>query len=577
MKSGGETGTLKMKAICRSQITVAGLLFFLCACLSARANVYATDIRLNGSLQAGVVSPGSPLAISFILNDVATHVSVQICAGAHAIKTFASDAGQAGTNAGLNTVVWDGTNDDSSAAAVGVYNIRITASAGGYETWTNITDDGTNFDVFLPTSIAVNKNTNSPYYGRVFIGNGMAGAVDFTNSSSGDVYVGNGILKCNADGSPAEEGGFSTGGYAWGNGGYAAPSPWKMDVGSDDRLYVDDWSGNGVVLSFDQVLSTNYLNVLRQDNYPYSGILLSGPCVVGAGTNMRIFMADVNSIDLQGMGILSWEINSNGVAATNDTGMVDVALSTNASDLSLAPYAVSLDTNGDICTIQRNWDLSITQAISDLNPKVLCFAPASSGGPPETTALWEIGQGDPTMVNNYGVAVDPTAKFVAVATRGFGGDLENFQDGGVSLFLAASGSLVTNMTQDPEGYTNQEFFDVAWDNVGNLYTVYGEDGFSQCGWRVYSPPGSNQATTVAVPFIQVYDAITPPQLSQPTNIMGQLNFTLLGQSNVTYVIQQSPDLINWTSVATNFSPASDLPISVYPPDTQDFYRAVANP
>jgi hypothetical protein len=42
-------------------------------------------------------------------------------------------------------------------------------------TWTNITDDGTNFDVFYPTSIAVNKNTNSPYYGRVFIGNGYSG------------------------------------------------------------------------------------------------------------------------------------------------------------------------------------------------------------------------------------------------------------------------------------------------------------------------------------------------------------------------------------------------------------------
>jgi hypothetical protein len=59
--------------------------------------------------------------------------------------------------------------------------------------------------------------------------------------------------------------------------------------------------------------------------------------------------------------------------------------------------------------------------------------------------------------------------------------------------------------------------------------------------------------------------------------LGQLNFTLTGQSNITYVIQQSPDLINWTPVATNFSPSSIQPISVSPPDTQDFYRAVASP
>jgi hypothetical protein len=555
----------------RSQVMVAGLLLFLCACLSARANVYATDIRLNGSLQSGLVLPGNPLTISFILNDVATNVSVEICAGTNVVKTFTSEAGEVGTNSGLNAVVWDGTNTDGSAAAVGVYNVRIAAAAAGYATWTNFTDDGTNFQVFEPASIAVNKNANSPYYGRVFIGNCKAGAEDFTNGSN--VYMDAGIFKCNADGSACDEGGFSTGGYGWGGGGYQNPSPWKMDVGSDDRLYVDDWSENGVVVSFDQVLSTNYLNVLRSDNYPYTGILLSGPCVMGEGTNMQIYMADINQTNNEidpGLGILSWTFSSNSVIAIGDTGIVDVTL-TNNSDLTEAPYAVSVDALGNIYTIQR------VETNSDPNSTLLCFPPPPGGGPPDTKSLWEIGGGNPTLVNNTGVAVDPTARFVAVATRGFGVDSENLQDGGVSIFLAADGALVTNMTQDPEGFTNQEFFDVTWDNVGNLYTIYAEDGFQLSGWRVYSPPGSNQATTVAVPFIQVYNSITPPQLTQPTNNMGQLNFTLLGQSNVTYVVQQSPDLINWTPVATNFSATSVIPIWVSPPDAQDFYRAVANP
>jgi hypothetical protein len=552
-----------MKAKCRRQILWVGLFLFLCAGLQAQANVYATDIRINGSLQAGVVVPGSPLTISFILNDLATNVSVQIYAGTNVLKTFASDAGEAGTNAGLNTVVWDGTNDDNSAAAVGVYNVRITAAAAGYGTWTNITDDGTNFDVFYPTSIAVNKNTNSPYYGRVFIGNGEAGTLVFTNGNSVD--MGNGILKCNADGSPADEGGFGTGGYTWNGDRYVNPSPWKMDIGSDDRLYVDDWSGKGVVESFDEVLSTNYLDVLRADNYPYASISLSGLSVVGAGTNMQIFMADYHQVQL-GLGILSWMLNSNGVAATNDTGMDDVALSTNGSDLTITPYAVSVDTNENIYTIQS---VNYTNAT---DPTVLCFPPALSGGPPETNATWEIGGPNLRLLNNTGVAVDPTAKFVAVSTRGYG-DPEFELEGGVSIFIANDGTLVTNILQDPAGNTNQEMIDVAWDNVGNLYALDHSDSV----WRVYSPPGSNQTTTIAVPVIQVYDAITPPQLSQPSASAGQLNFTLLGQSNITYVIQQSPDLINWTPVATNFSPASVLPVSLSPPDTQDFYRAVANP
>ena len=34
-------------------------------------------------------------------------------------------------------------------------------------------------------------------------------------------------------------------------------SPWKMAVGGDDRLYVDDYSGQGVVVSFDPTIETN--------------------------------------------------------------------------------------------------------------------------------------------------------------------------------------------------------------------------------------------------------------------------------------------------------------------------------
>jgi len=59
--------------------------------------------------------------------------------------------------------------------------------------------------------------------------------------------------------------------------------------------------------------------------------------------------------------------------------------------------------------------------------------------------------------------------------------------------------------------------------------------------------------------------------------MGQLNFTLTGQSNVTYVVQQSSDLVNWTPVCTNFALTPIVPISISPPDTQDFYRAVTSP
>ena len=77
-----------MKAICRNTMFWVGLVLCSCAGQTARANVYATDIRLNGSLQAGVVVPGRPVTISYILNDIATQVSLQILSGTNVIKTF---------------------------------------------------------------------------------------------------------------------------------------------------------------------------------------------------------------------------------------------------------------------------------------------------------------------------------------------------------------------------------------------------------------------------------------------------------------------------------------------------------
>src|SRR5208283_4730805 len=148
-------------------------------------------------------------------------------------------------------------------------------------------------------------------------------------------------------------------------------------------------------------------------------------------------------------------------------------------------------------------DLDITNASNDLDMRVLSFPPNAEGNAPDTNALWQIGAGDPTLENAYGVAVDPTATFVAVASRGWGPDVENLQQGGLSIFRAANGLLVTNISQDPDGNTNQEFVDVNWDNVGNLYAL----DFSDSVWRVYSPPGSNRSMTVAAPIIQVLDQL----------------------------------------------------------------------
>ena len=86
--------------------------------------------------------------------------------------------------------------------------------------------------MFDPIGIAVNKNTNSPFYGRVFVGND---APYYDNAA--------GIYKFNADGSPADEGGFSQELSAGPTTRQATSTArGRLPLREDDTVYINDWS-----------------------------------------------------------------------------------------------------------------------------------------------------------------------------------------------------------------------------------------------------------------------------------------------------------------------------------------------
>lgn len=456
----------------------------LTAARSARANVYATNIKLNGSLADTSFTPGGTVAVSYILNEPATAgVTLEILSGATVVRTLTCNSPNAGTTRGLNTVAWDGKNNSGLNVPAGTYRVRITAKAGGYSAWTQISDDANpgNY-AYEPTGLTVNKNTNSLYYGRVFVGNSHAGS----GSSLGDQV---GILKLNADGSYADEGGFSTGDFNWGGDNF---SPWKMAVSGDDKLYVNHWSGLGTVLAFDQVVSSSYLTVLRgdADNNPNGSANMAGPAITGTGPNTQIWMADINYVSpAPGTGITRWNVTADGTCALNDPG-TQIVQTQGGSDLDLYPYHVAVDKNGRVYTIQfRTND-------GDSSPRVLRF-PAYTGTV-ETTADWKVGGGDDTMKGAIGLAVDPTATYVAVSFCVY--FPSSTGSGGIAILNAADGNL---LKRDIAPLHDTPV--VEWDNVGNVYACDNGDSI----WRIYSPPGANQASTLAVPAIHVAGLVRP--------------------------------------------------------------------
>jgi hypothetical protein len=508
---------------CFANLSFCLLLF---AVLPARANVCATHIQVNGGNGNGDTAPGGLIRVNFILNEAATAgTTVRIFSGANLVRAITIPAGGWGALRGQNTVLWDLKDTNGVIVPYGNYSVSVTAASLGFAAWTQITSDANSGNyVFAPRGIAVNQNTNSPYYGRVFVSNTTTGPHQAT--TPGDRI---GILKLNADGSPAEEGEYSDGGYLLWQGGTRSPySPWKIAVSDDDYFYANDWSANGYILRFDQTISPgSFLQVLRGDNWGNNGEAnLTGPAVTGAGTNTQIWMADVNSP--LSLGILKYGVTPNGDCATNDTGTVVVGL---GGDMNLPPWGVAVDKQGAIYAIQQ------VDNPDDPNPRVLRFPPydpSTNSGVPEINADWAVGVGDFRMCGAYGVAADPTGAYVAAAFQGTQTP-SGYTNGQTVVFFATNGLIATNIIT---GSTN-DHTDVCFDNVGNLYDL---DNAAHI-WRAYSPPGPNQSTTT--PSGQTIRVLAVPYItsvvSGDTNVLVNFDAPLTNTASQ-FFLQSAPAL-----------------------------------
>ena len=87
-------------------------------------------------------------------------------------------------------------------------------------------------------------------------------------------------------------------------------------------------------------------------------------------------------------------------------------------------------------------------------------------------------------------------------------------------------------------------------------------------------------TTLPISFTVASPAPTPPQLQALSDSNGQFVFQILGQTNVPFVIQSSPDLVVWTPQSTNVLPGGVLILTnpiFSPAPTQQFWRALWQP
>jgi hypothetical protein len=149
------------------------------------------------------------------------------------------------------------------------------------------------------------------------------------------------------------------------------------------------------------------------------------------------------------------------------------------------------------------------------------YPPSNANISPITNADWAVGASDDTMAGASGIAVDPTGTYVAVAFAG----LSTATNGCTQIFYATNGAVVTNLDLGVliSGLSAHDDRDCSWDVVGNLYYIDNYYG----AWRAVSPPGTNQATTVALATIQV-GGVVPSVPAKFTSISVSAGLVTIG-------------------------------------------------
>src|ERR1700722_1800141 len=414
----------------------AVLLAALCIGQEARANVFASNIKLNGGLSSITNSNASPVIVSYILNEPATlGTTINILSGGTTVDSINVVAGNPGTLKGTNAVVWGATNSGGSTVGGGIYSVSITAVASGYTNWTQITTDtnAANF-VIWPAGIAVDCNTKSLYYGRIMVANSGPSL----RTSPGQT---NGIIKLNADGSYADEGQRNAG-YAFAFDGILGDIPRRGRIGADDRFYFDDWSDSGVVVAVDMLMTTNQV-IIDSANFTQSDNQGTWPDfdVTDVGTtNARVYLTDAN---FPTQGLWSWPITNNGAADPVDDGAQVVRPDNNNTLGTIMPrsavFGLMLDENKDIFL-----GATLVTTGSPL-PRATCVTnwPSGTNHPLYTNnILWQVGQTNDAFLGLTDMAIDSRVNphFVACPLSQVPGGGPT--TGGLLILNAATGALV---------------------------------------------------------------------------------------------------------------------------------------
>jgi hypothetical protein len=350
------------------------------------------------------------------------------------------------------------------------YYIQVsnTAASG----WALTSTDNTLNNFEAPRGVAINNNPSlggapNPYFGRVYITNPRA------NSTAAGRTMTDGVWMLNADMSetniPGGTGPYLTG-VGWATGAETA-SPFRLQVGADNSVYITDWSDthSGLWQATPNLASAT--EILDSTGRDASGLnathgSISDVVVVGSGANRVLYTSDEDFTSTGGTRghVLRYDIG----ASTSFTGAPSAIVYNDSAD-NIINFEDSLvrDKNGNIWLSQNRSAGTDKASLIQID----------STGAVIFNSLTDLGSPDP-LRGIEGMAYDEAHDRLALVTTAQGSP----RNGLIMIFDALTKQIVA---QFQFGGTNNT--DAAFDAAGNLYV----GNRSSERVRVWSPGGDS--------------------------------------------------------------------------------------
>lgn len=472
---------MKHQKLQMSFTALAAAVMLLGSAPTMRATPYATAVTSSGGI------------VSFTLNESADLVKILWGSTTFTLGPLAK--GSYSTNVGASGVVFVEVTKNGGLgfrAPAGSNFTHTVNSVAVSEIWAGrllISDDANPLTRFpTPRGVGVNRNPASPHFGRVYVGNSSPGTVSGVRTN-----VGRGLFVLNSDlsetsyayGTNGQTGGITN----WALGGTSAP--YQLTVGSDDYIYVADFSDASSVVARVTPDLTFGERVLEY---------ILGPSTLPSGQNHGSTKKILTTGSLTGGDLKLYTLDEDYIGGC----MVTPTASKNSIwryDINSGPLT-NTDCGTLVCQPAPSWTVTGTQDFTiGTNGYIYATQNRSAGGESGLyvfdlatgnnvwnslaayRSLTGVSTNNDILNSIHGVEVSPDHKFLAVTTLGNGGAAIGGSDTWIIPLVNGIPDLANRMVLD-SGSVNQHR-GVAFDAAGNLYTVSSGD----TRLRVFSPGG----------------------------------------------------------------------------------------